>query len=236
MPLDSIHNIRSFFSDYWLGSVLSAKKGIGPRLAAAQSRKKLWRLNQLHDRVDAVEPPDIATFREKFARPLLADIFGFRLLEADDARLRLISSDIEDGAAPLAAVLLCPGQEDLPTRQTRQGLERALLDHDLAYGFILSPGTLRLIRRPGDGAAKACFDFSIATAVETDDIESLTVAYRVLSAENFVRVDGAAAPIELLEEESRKHSAGVSEDLKEAVFVSAELVIRGFEQEHGQAV
>jgi hypothetical protein len=231
MALDSIHNIRGFFSDYWLGSVLSAKKGIGPRLAAAQSRKKLWRLNQLHDRVDAVEPPDIATFREKFARPLLADIFGFRLLEADDARLRLISSDIEDGAAPLAAVLLCPGQEDLPTRQTRQGLERALLDHDLAYGFILSPGTLRLIRRPGDGAAKACFDFSIATAVETDDIESLTVAYRVLSAENFVRVDGAAAPIELLEEESRKHSAGVSEDLKEAVFVSAELVIRGFLQD-----
>ena len=80
----------------------------------------------------------------------------------------------------------------------------------------------------GDGAKGASFDFSIASAVETEDTESLTAAYRVLHAENFVAVNGSPKPIELLEAESRKHSARVSEDLKTAVFRAAEILIRGF--------
>ena len=224
MPLNAIHNVRGFFSDYWLGSILSARKSAGPRLTAAQARKKLWRLSQLYERVDSVEPPEITRFREKFARPLLDEIFGFQLLESDDARLRRIASN----GNTLGAVMLCPKDDDLSSRHPRQNLERVLLDHNLPYGFIITPGTVRLIRKPGDGAAKAAFDFAIATAVETNDIESLTAAYRVLSAENFISSNGAPAPIELLEQESRKHSARVSEDLKEAVFVSAELLIRGF--------
>jgi hypothetical protein len=227
MPLNAIHNIRGFFSDYWLGSILSAKKSAGPRLTAAQARKKLWRLSQLYERVDSVEPSEITRFREKFARPLLDEIFGFQLLESDDARLRRIASN----GTPLGAIMLCPNDDDLSSRQPRQNLERLLLDRNLPYGFIITPGTIRLIRKPGDGVAKAAFDFAIATAVETNDIESVTAAYRVLSAANFISTNGAPAPIELLEQESRKHSARVSEDLKEAVFVSAELLIRGFLQD-----
>ncbi|MCZ7634750.1 MAG: hypothetical protein M5U12_00955 [Verrucomicrobia bacterium] len=50
----------------------------------------------------------------------------------------------------------------------------------------------------------------------------------MLHAENFVAADGSPRPIELLEAESRKHSARVSEDLKAAVFSAAEILIRGF--------
>jgi hypothetical protein len=107
-------------------------------------------------------------------------------------------------------------------------MERFLADQGLSYGFILTPSLLRLIRRLGDGAKGASFDFSIASAVETEDTDSLTAAYRVLHAENFVAVNGSPKPIELLEAESRKHSARVSEDLKAAVFHAAEILIRGF--------
>src|SRR5205823_200527 len=139
MALNSIHNIRGFFSDYWLGSVLSGKKSAGPRLTAAQARKKLWRLSQLHERVDSVDPPEITRFREKYARPLLDEIFGFQLLEGNDARLRLVAAQ----GPPNAAVLLCPDEDQFASRQTRNNLERILLDQDLPYGFMISPGTVR---------------------------------------------------------------------------------------------
>jgi hypothetical protein len=85
-----------------------------------------------------------------------------------------------------------------------------------------------LIRRIGDGARGASFDLSITGAVDLEDIGSLTAAYRVLHSSNFIRNDGQPRPIEVLETESRKHSARVSEDLKEAVFQATEIVIRGF--------
>jgi hypothetical protein len=234
MALNSIRNIRSFFSDYWLGSILSARKGAGSKLTKAQAAKTLWRLTQLRNRIEGFENPDLTRFREQFARPLLGQVFSFNIEEnADEPRVRFLTLQPEENAedaasAPIAALYLCPDDDEIDSRQTRGALERFLADQGLSYGFIITPSLLRLIRRLGDGAKGASFDFSIASAVETEDIESLTAAHRVLHAENFVAVNGSPKPIELLEAESRKHSARVSEDLKAAVFRAAEILIRGF--------
>nr|WP_281722795.1 hypothetical protein [Nitrosomonas nitrosa] len=232
MALNSIRNIRGFFSDYWLGSILSGKKGAGPRLTKTQADKIFWRLTQLRDRIEGFENPDLTRFREHFARPLLGQVLGFNVLEnSEETRLRLLARETDDNTVPgaaIAALYLCPDQDELEGRQARGALERFMAEQGLSYGFIVSPETLRLVRRLGDGAKGASFDFSIATTVETEDIESLTAAYRVLNAENFVATNGSPRPIELLEAESRKHSARVSEDLKEAVFQAAEILIRGF--------
>jgi hypothetical protein len=64
MALNSIRNIRGFFSDYWLGSILSAKKGAGSKLTKAQADKALWRLTQLRNRIEGFENPDLPRFRE----------------------------------------------------------------------------------------------------------------------------------------------------------------------------
>jgi len=234
MALNSIRNVRGFFSDYWLGSILSAKKGVGSKLSKAQAEKTLWRLTQLRNRIEGFENPDLTRFREHFARPLLGQVFGFKIEEhPEETRVRLLTRQAEEGAEaktsePIAALYLCPDEDEIESRQTRGSLERFLADKGLGYGFIITPGLLRLVRRLGDGAKGASFDFSIASAVETEDIESLAAAFRVLHAENFVTTDGGPKPIELLEAESRKHSARVSEDLKAAVFRAAEILIRGF--------
>ena len=234
MALNSIRNIRGFFSDYWLGSILSAKKGAGSKLTKAQAEKTLWRLTQLRNRIEGFENPDLTRFREQFARPLLGQVFSFNVEEnPEETRVRLLTRQPEENAgdvadAPIAALYLCPDDDEIESKQTRGSLERFLADQGLNYGFIITPSLLRLIRRLGDGAKGASFDFSIASAVETEDIDSLTAAYRVLHAENFVAVNGSPKPIELLEAESRKHSARVSEDLKAAVFRAAEILIRGF--------
>lgn len=223
----SIRNGLGFFSDYWLGSVLgSHRRGQLARLTSAQAEKLLRRLMYLRQRIDTPDPPDLTTFREKFARPLLGDIFGYSLSEpGEETRLRLLSSE---GGPPLAAVLLVPEAEGLEGRANRTMIERALTDHALPYGFILTPEVLRLIRRPGDGHRHAYFDFALAAAAESADAESLLATWQIFRAGSLTPGLDSRRPIDILEEESRRQSAKVSEDLKEAVFTSAELLIRGF--------
>ena len=169
MALNSIRNIRGFFSDYWLGSILSAKKGAGPRLTKAQAEKTFWRLTQLRNRIEGFENLDLTRFREQFARPLLGQVLGFNVEEnPEETRVRLLTRQTEETAggvagAPIAALYLCPDDDG---RQTRGMLERFLADQGLSYSFIITPSLLRLIRRLGDGAKGASFDFSIASAVE----------------------------------------------------------------------
>jgi hypothetical protein len=234
MALNSIRNVRGFFSDYWLGSILGAKKGAGSKLTKAQAEKILWRLTQLRNRVEGFENLNLTRFREQFARPLLGQVFCFNILEhAEETRVRLLTRQAEENAeaktgAPIAGLYLCPDNDEVENRQPRSTLERFLAEQGLGYGLIITPGLIRLVRRLGDGTKGASFDFSLSSTVETEDIESLSAAYRVLHADNFVTTDGTPRPIEILEAESRKYSARVSEDLKAAVFRSAEILIRGF--------
>ena len=231
MALHSIHNHRGFFSDYWLGTVLGARSAAGARLTAAQARKALDRITRLVETMNGAVTLDLTRFREKFARPLLHDFLGFELHEnAAEPRLRPLSAANGGDSAgpPIALLLLCLDPEEIESRQGRKRLEDGLLNAGLDHGFLLSPEVLRLIRKPGVGARGAAFDLALAAATELQDADSLAAAYRVLSAGNFVRGMDGAQPIDVLEAESRRHSAKVSSDLKNAVFEAAERIVGGF--------
>jgi hypothetical protein len=231
MALQSIRNHRGFFSDYWLGTALGARGAAGSKLSAAHARKALDRISRLVESMTGAATPDLTRFRERFARPLLQDFLGFELQEnAREPRLRPLAAANggNGGGAPVGIVLLCPDPPEIDSRQGRRALEDALLAADLDYGFVLSSEVLRLVRKPGVGARGASFDLSLAAAVEQDDLNSLSAAYRVLSAQNFVRGADGARPIDALESESRRHSSKVSNDLKAAVFEAAERIVGGF--------
>lgn len=234
MAPQSLRNHRGFFSDYWLGTVLGARGGAGVRLTAAQVRKAMNRVSGLVESVNGAVPPDLTRFREHFARPLLQDFLGFDLHENPaEPRLRPLSAanGADSLGPPVNLVLLCPDPEEIDSRQGRRQIEDALLAAGLDHGFLLSPEVLRLVRRPGLGSRGAAFDLALATAVELQDADSLAAAHRVLAAQNFVAGPGGARPIDALEEESRRHSAKVSSDLKAAVFEAAERIVGGFLQD-----
>ncbi len=231
MALQSIRNHRGFFSDYWLGTALGARSAAGVKLTGTQARKALDRVSRLIETVNAAAAPDLTRFRERFARPLLHDFLGFELREnAQEPRLRPLAAanGADGGSASVGMVLLCPDPLELESRQRRHQIEDALLAAELDYGFLLSPEVLRLVRKPGVGTRGASFDLALAAAVEQDDLDSLSAAYRVLSAQNFVRGADGARPIDALESESRRHSSKVSNDLKAAVFEAAERIVAGF--------
>jgi hypothetical protein len=228
MASASLRNHKGFFSDYWLGTVLGARGAAGPRLTAAQTKKSLERLTRAVDAAGAATAPDLSRFRERLARPLLDDYLGFEMHEsAEEPRLRSLSQKDGEGAA-IALALLCPDPAELDSHRTRRQLEDGLLTCGLDYGFLVSPEALRLIRRPGLGARGAAFDLNLASAVELQDGESLATAFRVFCAANFVRDAADQRPIDALEAESRRHSARVSNDLKQAVFEAAERIVGGF--------
>ncbi len=236
MPLAALHNHKGFFSDYWLGTLAAARGAAGARLTPAQTRKALERLRRGVEAVDGVEPPELTRLRERLARPLFEEVLGFALEEnADEPRLRPLTATT-DGAAParVAFAWLLPEAEALDAPQPRRRLEDALLSHELDYGFLITPEKLRLVRRPGQGQRGAAFDLHLSALVETADADSLAAAYRVLAAENFLPGADGVRPIERLEAESRRHSARVSEDLKQAVFEAAERIVAGFLADVGE--
>lgn len=228
MPLSALRNHKGFFSDYWLGTLAVSRGAAGPRLTPAQSRKALERLRRAVESVNGIEAPPLGDLRERLARPLFEDVLGFSLAEnPDEPRLRPLRAT-DGGSAPAALVWLEPEAEALEAPQPRRKLEEALLASDLDYGFLVTPQILRLIRRPGLGQRGAAFDLNLGTLTETADTDSLAAAYRVLAAETFVPAADGQRPIERLEAESRRHSARVSDDLKQAVFDAAERVVSGF--------
>jgi len=229
MALESIQNRKGFFSDYWLGSLLSARGAAGARLTTAQARKALERVNRLVDIFGVSEAPDLTQFRERFARPVLEEILGYALLEnATEPRLRPLRAANGNGGSPVALAWLLPEADDLDSGKARRQLEAGLLAQNLDYGLMLTPQALRLVRSPTHAPRGASFDLSLASVAESEDVESLAAAYRVLAAQNFVPDASGKRPIDTLEEESRRHSAKVSNDLKDAVFEAAECIVGGF--------
>jgi hypothetical protein len=231
MAVKAILNHRGFFSDYWIGTLLAQRQNRENRLTPAQARKALYRLSRLLERVDRPEPLDLTAFREQFARPLLGDLLGWRILpraEDDSPRLRLLGALAEEeiAAAPLALLLLCP-ESDRMDAAVRDA-EKALLAAGLDYAVLLSPECLRLVRVPGQGTRSASFDLSLVQAVAGQEVEALQAAALVFSAFAFQPGAGGKRPIDRLEEENRRHKSKVSEDLKPAVFQAAEMVVAGF--------
>lgn len=235
MTLRSIHNHRNFFSDYWLGTLATARGAAGPRLSATDWRRRMRRLTRLVDSLGGAERLEPARFRERFARPLLADVFDFALADGVQAghmyQLRPLSAPEE--AVPVAAIYLCHDAAHLDRTSVRQAIDAALAVSDLRHGLILTPSTLRLIRRAGDGPRLGALDVALSTLRELEDDASLQAAYRLLSAGCFVAGPDGRRPIDVLEAEAREHSAKVSTELKDAVFQAAELLVGAFQCDAG---
>ncbi len=229
MALGAVRNHRGFFSDYWLGTLLGSRRSPAPRLTADQLRRRTYRLSRLVEVAGTPEGLDLTRFRERFARPLLGDVFDFTLQEGEPgARLHSMVGDAEaDGARAVACLRLCPKPEELDARPARRELEEALLAAGLDHGFLLSPDCLRLIRTPGSGSRGAAFDLVLPSAALPGD-DSLAVAYRILSAGSFEPGPAGRRPIDVLEAESREHSAQVCTELKGAVFEAAERIVGAF--------
>ena len=231
MALQAILNRRGFFSDYWIGTLLSQRQKRENRLTPAQARKALFRLSRLLERVDKPEPLELTAFREHFARPVLGDLLGWRILprtEEDSPRLRLLApmSEEESTAAPRALLLLCPESDRLDAA-VREA-EKALIAAGLDYAVMISPECLRLVRVPGQGTRGATFDLSLVQVVAGQEVEAIQAAALVFSAFTFQSAADGKRPIDRLEEENRRHKSKVSEDLKPAVFQAAEMVVAGF--------
>ncbi len=229
MALASIQNRKGFFSDYWLGSLLSARSAAGARLSGAQAKRALDRVSRLIEAIGGAETPDLTRFRERFARPVLEELLGYALAENPaEPRLRPLSAPNGNGGAPVALAWLLPEAEELDSSGARRKLEAGLMAQELDYGLLLTPQVIRLVRNPKHAPRGASFDVSLASIVESEDLESLSTAYRVLAAQNFVPDTAGTRPIDTLEIESRRHSAKVSNDLKDAVFEAAERIVGGF--------
>lgn len=233
MTLRAIHNHRNFFSDYWLGTLTAARGGAGPRLSGADLRRRMRRLTRLIDSLGGADRLEPARFRERFARPLLADILDFALADEPSAphvhHLRPFNAP--PNTSPVAAVYLCYDGADLDRPVVRQALDTELGGTDLRHGLILTPTTLRLIRRAGDGPRLSVLDVALSALREVEDDASLQAAYRLLSAGCFVAGPDGRRPIDVLEAESREHSAKVSTELKDAVFQAAELLVGAFQRD-----
>src|SRR5258708_11409645 len=147
MALASIQNRKGFFSDYWLGSLLSARNAAGARLSAAQAKKALDRVSRLIEATGGAETPDLTRFRERFARPVLEELLGYALAENPaEPRLRPLSAPNGNGGAPVALAWLLPEAEELDSSSARRKLEAGLMAQGILYRLLVPPPVLRLVR------------------------------------------------------------------------------------------
>lgn len=233
MAFKSLHNRRNFFSDYYLGTVYGRGSGRGRRkqLANKETRRAFERLRRIYEGAEG-RCTDHASFRERFARPLVRDVFSYHLGAGEDRIYKLYASaeDEENSADPLllAYVGEWSGDGQATGRRTPMAaLERALAERGASYGLIISGDAVRLVRKPGEGPSHAWLEFDVPGCLESEDEESLAAAFMLFSSGNFVPDEVGALPVEVVERESREHAEKVSEDLKAAVFRSAEALVRG---------
>jgi hypothetical protein len=233
MAFQSLHNRRNFFSDYYLGTVYGRGSGRGRRkqLASKETRQAFERLRKIYDGAEG-RCADTAYFRERFARPLLRDVFSFHTGAGEERIYQLFQSaeDEEAGDAPLLLAYIGEWAGDGDGTRRRSPavlLERALSERGSPYGFLVSGEAISLIRKPGDGPRHACLEFDIPACLESEDEESFAAAYLIFSSNKFLPDEQGVTSIEAVEKESREHAEKVSEDLKAAVFRSAEELARG---------
>lgn len=233
MTLRAIHNHRNFFSDYWLGTLTAGRGAAGPRLTAAELRKRMRALARLVDGLGGADRLESARFRERFARPLLSDILDFDVADYQDGQVLfpLRPPNTAPNRPVIAVARLCNDAADLDRPAVRGELESSLTETGIGHGLIVAPATIRLIRRSGDGPRLAALDVALDTLRELEDEASLQAAYRLLSAGCFVAGPDGRRPIEVLEAESREHSAKVSIELKGAVFQAAERIVGAFQRD-----
>lgn len=239
----SLRNRHGFFSDYWLGTVFGRAAG-RQRTLLTREVETAWRaFARIYERAEG-RATSAAEVRERLARPLLGLVFGYHLgAPADGGPDRTAASlyaSAEDEAASRPPLLLChvgEWDEDLdagprsPTRRLADALARAAAD--LRYGLLLTGERLRLVRRAGEGPRGAYLELALDDCLEAEDRESFAAALRLLSAATFRPGPDGRLPIDEIERESREHAERVSDELKRAVFQSAEALVQALLDEHG---
>jgi hypothetical protein len=230
MTLRHLRNVKGFFSDYYLGSIFGRGDGRGrrKRLSDRDTDLAYRRFIRIHTQTE-IPPDDAPACREKFIRPFLRDVLGFHLSPGEDRVHLLFESAEAADAHPLLAVYCGVWAEELDagSRAALKSIERLLGDRDLDYGILLTGERLRLIRAPGEGPRGAYLEVDLASLAEEEDPESFAAAFRLLHSSNWIPGPDGEPAIRKVEAESRKHAEAVTEDLKRAVFASAESLIDG---------
>jgi hypothetical protein len=223
-----LRNLRGFFSDYYLGSVFGRSSGRG-RGKSLVDRSTLTAYSKFQRLRAYAEPraKDLSATRELFVRPLLRDVLGFHLGAGED-RVHALFADAEREAAgdvPLALAYCGSWDEDLDAgrgqAQPMHRLAMELATRGLRYGILATGERLRLIRAFGEGPQRACLELDLAGLSDVEDPESFAAALRLFASACFTADKDQRAPIEEIEQESRRHAEQVSEDLKSAVFEAA---------------
>jgi hypothetical protein len=240
MLFPSLRNRGGFFSEYYFGTVFG-RSGRRKSLVSKEVELAFHRLERLAERAERVAR-DRTAIRETFTRPLLRDILGYHLGPGEDGIHPLYRSaeDEAAGRSPLLLAYVGGFDEDLDARRDgrtppAQRLAATLTKSpaDLRYGLLVTGERIRLIRRAGEGPRGAYLELSIPECLEAEDRESLAAALRLFGAEAFTPGEDGGLPIEALERESREHAERVSDDLKRAVFQTAERLIQSLRDAHG---
>jgi len=232
MTFRHLRNVRGFFSDYYLGSVFAAALGHGRqrRVSDRQIDLAYARFRRIWQRAEG-RCDEAALCRERFVRPMLREVLGFHLGAGDNRVHKLFASadDEAHGDRPLLLAFCGSWDEDLDagpgTQQPMRKVEQTLARLDIRHGLLVTGQVARLVRAPGDGPRNAYLEVDLAGLAEDDDRESFAAFLRLFSVASFIPGSSGAAPIDEIERESREHAAKVSEDLKQAVFRSAESLV-----------
>jgi hypothetical protein len=241
MLFPSLRNRGGFFSDYYLGTVFGRASGRRRSPVTREVDAAFRTLTRLHERAEQ-RAGDAATVRETFARPLLRDVFGYHLGEGEKGIHGLFSSaEDEASGKPLLLAYVGAFDEDLDARRNgnasateRLAAQLAKARVDLRYGLLVTGERIRLIRRKGEGPRGAYLELDIPGCLETEDRESLAAALRLFGASAFTPAEDGSLPIDAIERESREHAERVSEDLKRAVFQTAERLIQALLDARGE--
>ena len=231
-----LRNVRGFFSDYYLGSVFGRGGGRRRGLSDRETGLAYARFQRIWHRASG-RAADAAECRERFARPLLRDVLGFHLGAGQDGIHGLFASAEAEAAGerPLLACYCGGRDEDLEggrgAAQPSRRIEETLAHLGLRHGMLVTGERLRLVRARGDGPRGACLEVDLAGLADDDDSDSFAAFLRLLSAGSFLPDAEGKIPIEEVERESRVHAEKVSDDLKEAVFRSAESLVAGLIQD-----
>lgn len=232
----SLRNFGGFFSDYYFTTVFSRSvAGRQKTVTNAQTDLAFRIYKRLRERAES-RSHDVGEVRDGFARPLLRDAFGYYVGISDSHIYPLFASAEEEAASapPLLLAYLGNWDEELdkgtkgkpsPMKQLRDAL--ASNKYAIRYGVLLTAETLRLVRAGGDGPRNAYLQLDLEECLDREDRESFAAAWRIFASANFVLLPDGKLPIDAIEGESRDYAQRVSDDLKSAVFASAETLVQG---------
>ncbi len=234
MLFPSLRNHGGFFSDYYMGTVFGRTSGRRKSLVTKEVDAAFRRFQRIYERGER-RAGDLAGLREAYARPLLRDVLGYHLGAGQDRIHPLYASAEEEalGRPPLLLAYVGDFDEDLDAKRNGkpspiQAVAAALAKAkaELRYGLLLTGGSLRLIRRKGDGPAGAYLELDLPACLEGEDRDSFAAALLLFGIGAFTPGEDGVLPIERIERESREHAEKVSDDLKRAMFGAAERLIQ----------